>query len=253
MAIDFKRDTKGTGKMEPTLVSRGSINDGARSIRQMTELHRLSVDELRKNNIIYQGMANAAALNTFRDLRARLIQKAVTDNFVVMVASAIKSGGSSHVSLNLAAAFALDHSKTAVLVDCDLYAPSVHKLLPVTPDYGLADYLEDGSLSTDAIIYSSGIDRLRLVPAGSPRETGPELLNSEGMREFIEELKKRYPDRCIILDAPSVNVSGDARVLAEYCDLALLVIPYGKVTQEQVTSGIDAVGQNKLAGLVFNN
>jgi len=253
MAIEFGKDNNGTGKMEPKLVSRASVNRGARGIRQMTELHRLSIDELRKHNIIYQGMANPAALNTFRDLRARLIQKAVADNFVVMVASAIKSGGASHVSLNLAAAFALDHSKTSVLVDCDLKAPSVHKLLPVTPDYGLADYLEDGSLSADAIIYSSGIDRLRLVPAGSPRETGPELLNSESMREFVEELKKRYPDRCIILDAPSVDVFGDARVLAEYCDLALLVVPYGKVTQDQVVYGIDAVGRNKLAGLVFNN
>jgi len=253
MAIEFGRDKKGARKMESSIVSRSSVRSGERSIRQMTELHRLNVEELRQHNIIYRGMSNTAELNTFRDLRARLIQKAVTDNFVVMVAAAIKSGGASHVSLNLAAAFAFDHSKTSVLVDCDLCTPSVHKLLPVEPDYGLADYLEDSSLTAGAIIYSSGIERLRLVPAGSPRITGPELLNSESMREFVEELKKRYPDRCIVLDAPSVDISGDARVLAEYCDLALLVVPYGRITQEQVVSGVDAIGRNKLAGLVFNH
>jgi hypothetical protein len=55
------------------------------------------------------------------------------------------------------------------------------------------------------------------------------------------------------MDVPTVSTTAEARILSQLCDFAILVVPFGKVTIGQVMSGIDAVGRERFAGLVFNN
>lgn len=226
---------------------------GRQQIRKMAEVKLLDNDELSARNIIYPGMANREVLNTFRDLRTKLAKRTPKQNFVLMVTSVAEAGGASFTALNMAAAFALDPAKTSVLIDCNLYDPSVESLLTISPDYGLTDYLEDPALDIDDIIYSSGIPRLRIVPIGSRVESGSEVFSSARIEEMIESMKSRYHDRYIVLDVPSLSTTADARILTDLCDVALLVVPYGKVTEDQVTAGIEAIGEEKLAGVVFNN
>ena len=76
---------------------------------------------------------------------------------------------------------------------------------------------------------------------------------SKRMEVLVTEIKARYPDRFVVLDVPSVQQSTEARILAQYCDLALLVVPFGKVVTDEVLSAIDAIGKEHFAGLVFNN
>src|SRR5690625_7507073 len=73
------------------------------------------------------------------------------------------------------------------------------------------------------------------------------------MEVFISEVKHRYPDRFIVLDAPSVRTSAEARILSQYCDHALLVVPLGKSTTDDVLSGIEAVGRDRFSGLMLNH
>jgi len=52
---------------------------------------------------------------------------------------------------------------------------------------------------------------------------------------------------------PPVSESSLARILSSVADMAILVVPFGKVTTNQVLAGVDAVGEGKFEGLVFNN
>lgn len=222
-------------------------------IRQMAEVELLSTQELEEKKIINPGTTNKALINIFREIRTKLIQASHKKNFVAMVSSIVHGGGATFIGVNLAAAFALDQSKTALIIDCNLYEPTLDKMFNLSPEYGLTDYLEDPTLSVDDIIYASGVQRLRVVPAGSYREAGAEYFSSERMADFIEAIKQRYPDRFIFIDAPPVGLSAEGRIVAELSDLAVLVAPYGKVTTAQIQAGIDAVGEEKVAGLIFNN
>ena len=94
---------------------------------------------------------------------------------------------------------------------------------------------------------------MRVIPAAGSNESAAELFNSERMQKFIAEIKERYPDRFIVLDAPSIESTTEARILTQYCDQALLVVPSGKVTQDEVLSGVEALGKQHFAGLVFNH
>ena len=223
-------------------------------IQRMAEVQQLPPPELEERKIIYPGMKNREALNVFRELRTRLYKQAGTeDNFVLMVCALTPEGGSSFVSMNLGAAIALDQSKTSVIVDCNLYAPRLHEALPVEADFGLADYLENVTLNVEDIIYSSGVRRMRVIPAGNKRQPGVEFFTSSRMRHFVQEVRSRYRDRYVILDAPPLSSFADARILSELCDLVLLVVPYAKTTENQVLAAIESIGEDKLAGVVFNS
>lgn len=210
-------------------------------------------EELYEKKVIFTGMRQREVLNAFREVRIRLLQLSQTDNMVVMVSSVASAGGSSFFSFNLAATFALDPHKTALYVDCNPYSSSAERFVVNPIEKGLTQYLNDYSVSLKQIIYPSGVERLRVIPSGGSSESAAEFFNSKRMEVLVSEIKDRYPDRFIVLDAPSTQQSTEARILARYCDHALVVVPFGRAVMDEVLAAVDAVGKEKFAGLVFNN
>lgn len=210
-------------------------------------------EELYEKKVIFAGMRQRDLLNSFREVRIKLLQKSKSDNIVVLVASVSNEGGASFFGFNLAATFALDLHKTALYVDCNPYGSSAERYIVTPVELGLTQYLTDNNIALKRIIYPSGIERLRVIPSGGASESAAEFFNSKRMEVLVQEIKNRYPDRFIVLEAPSIQQSTEARILAQYCDHAVLVVPFGKAVTAEVLSAIDAVGKEKFAGLVFNN
>jgi len=225
----------------------------SKQIVRMKEPRILSPEDLEERRIIYPESKDRVAVNRFRELRTRLLQLSGGNNFSLVVSSAVEGGGASFIALNLAAAFAFDHTKTALIIDCNLREPSLHSMLDLTPDMGLTDFLEDADMDIATIIYPTGIKRLRLIPAGSRRESAAEFFTSFRMRQFLHAIRRRYPDRFVIIDAPSITDSPDARILSDLCDYTLLVLPHARVTEGQALRAASAVNPEKLAGVVINN
>jgi len=231
-----------------------AVSSSDANIEHMSEIHRFSKAELDHLKILYQGISNEQRLKVFRDLRTRVYAKASGKNFVCMVTSVVPKGGCSYVVNNLAAAIALDRTRTSMVVDCNYSSPAGDSLVVTDADAGLTDYLDTPSMGVESIVYASGVPRVRVVPVGRNVEGATERLSSKRMYAFLTELKSRYSDRYILIDSPSVGeYSADVRILASMCDFVLLVVPYGKVTESQVKFCIDAIGSKRLAGMVFNH
>lgn len=222
-------------------------------IRNMSSGGLWFPDELIDKKIIYAGMRQRGILNSFRELRFRLLEKTKSDNMVILVSSLVQGGGGSLVAFNLAATFALDPQKTALYIDCNPHNSTADKYILGTVDQGLQQYLANYDVSLESIIYPSGVERLRVIPSGDSTYSAAEFFNSKRMEILVSEVKGRYPDRFVVLDAPSVEYSTEARIIAQFCDYAVLVVPFGKSTTPQVLSAIDAVGKDRFAGLIFNN
>jgi exopolysaccharide/PEP-CTERM locus tyrosine autokinase len=224
----------------------------SKQIVRMQEPRRLTPDDLEERRIIYPESGNRALVNKFRNLRTKLLEASGGNNFTLVVSGACSGAGSSFVALNLAASFAFDQAKTALIIDCNLREPSLHSTLDILPEHGLTDFLDDSDFEIGRILYPTGIPRLRLIPAGSRRETPSEFFTSFRMKQFIQAVRRRYPDRFIVLDTAPISESPDARILTELCDYGMLVVPHGKITQTTAEQAATAFNPDKFVGAVIN-
>ncbi len=225
----------------------------SRTIMRMDEPFQLTQEQLREKNVIYPEMKDNRIMQAFRELRIKLLKRSNAKNGIVMVTSVTQGFGSSFVATNLGSAFALDEGKTALVMDCNLSSPGLQGLVPSGDHYGLTDYLEDETIGADEIIHTVGIPRLRVLPAGSKREIPAEHFTSIRMKRLLDHIYQRYSDRFIIIDAPPIMESADARILMELCDGVLLVVPYGKLTENRIMAAVKDIGADKFLGIVFND
>lgn len=238
------------------VASRGELVglSAAEEIAHMREERPRGPAELAQFRIIDKDMADFRVADAFRQLRTSLLQKSNEKNFVLVVTSAGSGGGASFVALNLAAAIAFDESKTAMVVNCNLRSPALDDLVQTEGEVlGLTDYLTGKEKNVERIIHPIGIPRLRLIPAGKQSRSAMEYFTAPQLGHLIRSLRQRYRERYIIIDAPPVMESADARILSELSDHTLLVVPYGKATPAQVTDAALAIGEEKLIGCVLNN
>lgn len=223
------------------------------AIALMREPNRKTGAELAERRIIHPEMSESPTVRAFREIRTKILQATKGRNCVLMVTSVTGQSGGTFVALNLAAAFAFDEGKTALLLDCNLRNPRTHHILESAAAPGLTDYLENPNMDVSEIIHPVGIERLRAIPAGGRRETPAEYFTSVRMKCLLDAVRTRYPERFIILDAPPMTESADMQILAELCDYVILVVPYGGVTPLQIENCVKALDRNKLLGMVFNN
>jgi len=213
----------------------------------------LGAEDLSRHGIIRPELFDDPAVQAFRDLRTKIMLQGQGENGVVLVSAISKGSGSSFVAQNLAAAFAFDAGNTALMVDCNFRNPSLHRLLddPSTP--GLTDYLENPDLDLSTIIRPVGISRFRVIAAGRKREIPAEYFTSAKMRRLIDSVRRRYMERFIILDGPSMSDIADIRILSELCDYVILVGRYGRVTGAQIENCVKEISGKKMLGVVFND
>src|SRR3974390_1874649 len=93
------------------------------------EVRLLGAGDLAERGIIQPQNSREPAVQVFRDLRTKIVQQSHGKNAAILVTSVSEGCGGSFVARNLAAAFAFDMGKTALLIDCNLQNPSVHNLL----------------------------------------------------------------------------------------------------------------------------
>ncbi len=220
-------------------------------IRDMPSSGKLSVNEYIRLGIIYPGMDDQGLLNSFRDVRNKLLKLSDYKNFVCLVTSLSPYDETSLLSLNLAAVFAFDRSRSALVVDCSAVMNVIDSLISVDEVIGLIDFIEMDYDNLDSLLYECRMERVRVIPAGRLTETRTETLESTRMRELIIELKQRYPDRFIFINAPNMAVSSEVQVLANISDMVLFEMSAGTVTSGQITEAIAMIGPEKVAGVLF--
>jgi len=211
-------------------------------------------EEYRERGIIHPSMNNPEVLNAFRNLRNSMLSKAKAFNSIIQVTTVKQGGGASFNAINLATSCAFDQHRHALLIDCNFPRPSLATTLNIEPEYGLYDFLTGHTDNIESIIYPTGIPRLSLVPSGEVKsEDHVECFTGEKMRLFLENVKNRYSDRAIILDTPPVLESTDAKILSELVDYVVVVIPYKGASASKINKIVQAVGKEKIAGMVLNN
>ena len=169
----------------------------------------------------------------------------------ILVTSASPGEGKSFICANLGISLAQGVDNYCLLVDCDLRKPMQHNLFGLNNKAGLSDYLQHKRPLSELLV-PSGIEKLSVLQAG-PRSINPaELLGSAYMTSLVDELGRRYEDRIVLLDSPPLHAASETAVLAQHVDGVVLVVRYGASRREYVKALADAIGRDKILGVVFN-
>ncbi|CAG0975748.1 XrtA-associated tyrosine autokinase [Geobacter sp.] len=190
----------------------------------------------------------------YKKLKSVIIKLTTGERFLntIMVTSTLKGEGKSITSLNIALALAQEYDHTVLLVDADLRRPSTHTYLGIPNEQGLSDCLMNG-VDVGSVLVKTGIGRLSILPAGRPVQNPVELIASSRMKEFIQELKHRYPDRYVIIDTPPVLHFAEAYSIASEVDGVIFVVREGQVPIAHLKEAVGMLKGSNILGVVYND
>lgn len=170
---------------------------------------------------------------------------------VISVSSTITAEGKTFVSANLATIMAMTDKKV-LLIGLDLRKPRINKIIGVSNQSGMSNYLIDEA-KFDDIILKTEIDNLWYVPSGPVPPNPAELIESKKMEEFFEKAKKKFD--FIIVDTPPVAIVTDALLVSGFTDFYLFVVRQ-RYSSRNTLKLIDELYNNegiKNLGLVIND
>jgi len=187
----------------------------------------------------------------YRTLRTNIQYSSIDKKIkTVLITSSGPGEGKTTTSSNLAVVMAQGGNKT-ILVDCDQRKPKVHRVFKLSNASGLSNMLVKES-EMQVGIQKTNIPNLHVLTAGTRPPNPAELLGSEKMKKFMEQLELNYD--FVILDTPPIIMVTDAQILAQYADGCLLVVASGEAEKDLVIKAkslLDKVNA-KILGVILN-
>jgi capsular exopolysaccharide synthesis family protein len=186
----------------------------------------------------------------FRRLAATLHQAHKTQGLrSIMVTSANPGDGKTLTAINLALVLTESYRYRVLLVDADLRRPSISNVVDLAVGTGLSEALR--APTPQKLALAQLTSRLTLLPAGGPTANSIEALVSPRMHQILEEAMAKFD--WVILDAPPLGPTADARLLSQMAGGTLFVIRAGKSQYPDVLKAIDTLGRDQILGVVLND
>lgn len=219
----------------------------------------IDLDSLSKRNFVAKATERKLIYEEYRVIKRKLINNAfgplsssLKNPNLILVSSSRPGEGKTFTSVNLALSIALEQDKTVLLVDADVLRPNVSRTLEISVPRGLTDYLSSDSVDVTDIMYSTNVERLKLIAAGKPHHLSTELLASDKMAALVDEFASRYPDRIVIFDAPPLLGVNETSVLAGMCGQAVIVLEENKTKLNELEKAISMLPPDLATGFVIN-
>ena len=200
---------------------------------ERTSSHRvdLDLDALSAAGIVCPDAPPSQLADEYRVVKRPLIDNAtgkgaerIKDGNLIMITSALPGEGKTFTAVNLAMSIAMELDHTVMLVDADVARSTLMKVLGLPPTRGLLDVLVDESIDLSQVLLRTNVEKLTVLPSGTPHPRATELLASVAMVRLLEDMANRYSDRIIIFDSPPVLVTTEARALASHMGQVVVVV-----------------------------
>ncbi len=164
---------------------------------------------------------------------------------IIVVSSAMPSEGKTTTTINLAISISQANQRV-LLIDGDLRKPKIHRSFSVSNTPGLTNYLgasvnSGKTESTDlySIIHPTEFNNLSIITSGMIPPNPGEILGSEPMSDFLQEVSKDFD--YIIIDTPPINLVSDALPLIRESDGVVLVVRANSSTHPEIQKALKSL------------
>lgn len=219
----------------------------------------LDLPRIAASGIVTPDAPRSQVADEFRVIKRPLITNAtgkgaapIRNGNLIMVTSALPAEGKSFTAVNLAMSIAMEMDHTVLLVDADVARPSLPGMLGLQPGRGLLDVLVDGSVDLSQVLVRSNVEKLSILPSGTPHARATELLASDAMDRLLEEMACRYSDRIIIFDSPPLLATTEARVLATHMGQVVMVVQAERTAHAEVKQALATIESCPVKLMILN-
>lgn len=171
---------------------------------------------------------------------------------VVLLTSTVDREGKTVSAYNLAIASARAGKRT-LLVEADLRSPSCAQSLNIVPDpHACIEPLHYYGAKSGCIRLAPNIENLYVVPSPGPQRQAAAILESNELRQFLEDARVRFD--FVVIDTPALSQHNDALLLEPLTDGMVLVTRLGYTQESILTEAIDQLieAELPLLGAVIN-
>lgn len=193
--------------------------------------------------------SNPALLKQFGRLAVSLHNAQSAGGMKVVLTTSVGAGdGKTLTAMNLALTLSESYKRQVLIIDADLRRPSLHTVCGLGHIRGLSEGLRAPDQERLAIIKLT--ETLSFLPAGRPDPDPMDALTSDRMRRIVDEASRRF--EWVILDVPPIGLVPDAGLLSSMVDAVLFVVRAEITPLGQLQKAIDAVGRERIFGVVLN-
>ena len=152
--------------------------------------------------------AKSPIVEAYRSVRTSIEYSNLDDKLkVILVTSTQQNEGKSTVASNLAISFSKLPNKKILLIDGDLRNPSIHRVFSIGNSDGMMSILK-GEKDLKSTINTFN-DNLDILTTGVIPPNPDEILVTDKMKKFIQQIKEKYD--YIFIDSPPIGIVSDAR------------------------------------------
>lgn len=171
---------------------------------------------------------------------------------VIAVTSSVDGEGKSSISAALTAMSA-QSGQRVLIVDGDMIRPSLHKMMKVPNDVGLAQVL-DGELDIESVIEFDPDTGIHYMLSGQSNRNEDASYGSDVFSEMISRLREAFD--IVIIDTPPVGLTPDVLVLLPSVDGVIFVVHWERTPRDVVIRNVrevKEVGDNILGTVLSMN
>ena len=254
-----------TAKQTEVVTARSVLESSAEVVApnaapaQVSQRVEINLEALAAAGIVSPNAPRSQIADQYRVIKRPLIANAmgkgsavIENGNLIMVTSSVPGEGKSFTAINLAISIAAELDNTVMLVDADVARPSVLRVLGLPAGPGLLDLLLNDSADLSSMLLKTNIDKLSILPSGTPHDRATEMLASEAMTNLLADMAKRYKDRIIIFDSPPLLLTTEARVLASHMGQIVMVVQAEKTLRSDVQDALATIESCPIKMMVLN-
>lgn len=208
-------------------------------------------DSLKNPKPVIVSAPGGAVAEEYRRVRTNLsFTTPVNGGRLIVISSVSPNEGKTTTSINIAAALA-ENGARVLLIDADLRHPSVAGKLGIESGSGLAHVLS-AQASVKDVVQRYWKQNLHIMPAGPKPPNASALLNSDVMRELINQALSQYD--YVVIDTSPMIVANDAAIFGKMGNGVVLVSGRDVTDKRELRDIVSQLAtlEVPITGFVFN-
>ena len=194
-----------------------------------------------KKNVNVEEKQNFVEVGTYDWQQYQILQSNIdfssvdSKNRVIAITSAGQTEGKSTSAIDLSTVYAKRGFKT-LYIDLDLRRPVGHRRFMIDNRNGITDYCNGNVTKTD-IIKRSGVENLNIITCGSITPFPIKILESQKIKDLIQELRNEYD--YIVIDTVPVLVATDVVYINDIVDGFVFIVKAGSTQKNDLRKAIN--------------